>query len=215
VQVANELLSFGGKPNFHIVVVSDRLERFPFSDNSLVTYIPGAQPFCFARNINMGAREFPGLDLIIMNDDAVLLTPYGLNGLMYSARVFVNCFGVVSSGIQGIGCNPIAAASIRQLMSYSETVQHVRHMVPFICTAITRQVWNQAGGLDERYVDYGFDDDDFCRTIRFMLKLKIGVYKKCIVEHGLVPSSYRSKGHCSLEPNKARYIQKWGNHEGP
>lgn len=170
-------------------------------------------PFVFARAVNLGVRASNEEVIIVMNDDALLKTPNGLTMLAEAARMNSE-YGVISTGVTGAACNGHIIVPSRPHAPLPNEVQDAGKMVPFICVAFRREVFNRIGGLDEQFVDYGFEDDDFCREARER-KLKIGVLKSVAVNHEFLPSTFRSSGvHVSLEPNRLRYIQKWGSHEG-
>lgn len=170
-------------------------------------------PFVFAQAVNTAVRASTEEVIIVMNDDAVLLTPGGLKTLA-EAVMLNQDYGVVSSSVYGVACNGHILAPRIPYAFTDNVVRDAGKMVPFICVGFRRTVFNGLGGLDERFVDYGFEDDDFCRSAR-VHGLKIGFIKSVVVNHGSLPSTYRSIGHqVSLEPNRVRYIEKWGNHEG-
>lgn len=208
----------GTRQDIRVVVVLDGIST---NDPDLpagtvgvpVSYVEGQHPFVFARNVNIGAHVHPEADLVIMNDDALLQAPGGITEMCEVLRRPENAeFGVMSSKVQGAACNPrvITATKARP---ERPMVMDVGVMVPFICVAIRREVWERVGHLDEQYVDYGFEDDDFCRSCRSR-GMRIGCFTGCVVEHGSIPSTFRNRGHCPLEPNRLRYLAKWGNHEG-
>lgn len=214
-------------PDAEIIIVDDGLDLpidLPPAFHTPTTHwVRGIKPFVFARNVNHGVtavqllhQDWLHRTFVIMNDDALLQTQYGLTSLCYAAARERASYGVVSAGITDACCNPKIRAQVRPYNPADpglEQVTNVGPMAPFICVAIRGLMWAEVGGLDERYVDYGFDDDDFCRTVRKQGKA-IGVYKGCVVAHGSLPSTFRSTGHCPLEPNKARFLAKWGDHEG-
>ena len=65
--------------------------------------------------------------------------------------------------------------------------------------------------LDERFVDYGMDDDDYSLRVR-NAGLKIGIFDGCFVDHGSLKSSYRGGPAAGgdFRPNLRRFIEKWG-----
>ena len=83
-------------------------------------------------------------------------------------------------------------------------------MVCFVCVYIPRTTIERVGLLDERYVDYGSEDDDYCLSVR-KAGLKIGIHDGCYVEHGKLPSTFRSGRNADIRPNKARLRDKWGD----
>lgn len=208
----------GTRQDIRIVVVLDGIDiadpNLPVGKNGIgITYVLGRQPFVFSRNVNIGAAVHPESDLVIMNDDALLTVPGGITEMCEAMRRPENLkFGVISSKVFGAACNPRVISGTSSIVSTS-MVSDAGPMVPFICVAIRREVWDRVGRLDEQFVDYGFEDDDFCRSCRTH-GMRIGCYSGCIVDHGSIPSTFRNAGHCSLEPNRLRYLAKWGNHEG-
>lgn len=170
-------------------------------------------PFIFAQTVNVAVRRSTKEIIVVMNDDAILQTKNGLSKLAASVKNNQE-YGVISSGVIGAACNGNILVPQRAHATVSDTVQDAGKMVPFICVAFRRSVYSRVGGMDERYADYGFEDDDFCRSAR-TAGWKIGVLKSVAVNHETLPSTYRQSGNLvSLEPNRLRYIQKWGNHEG-
>jgi GT2 family glycosyltransferase len=53
-----------------------------------VEWIDGAQPFCYARNANLGISSAGGDDVILCNDDARLITPGGFGKLREASKNF-------------------------------------------------------------------------------------------------------------------------------
>lgn len=197
-------------PLAKIVVVDDGLGVRYFA--SEVTYVDGCKPFCFARNVNIGAAVYPDTDIVIMNDDAILQTPDGLRQMVQIMQG-QHLYQVVSTAVNGACCNPRLLITKYPHTNPLDLIVDAGRMVPFICVAIKREVWDELGGLDERFTAYGFEDDDFCRSVRHAGG-RIGMYKKAAVEHDSLPSTFRSSGYADLAPNKAQYIKKWGDHEG-
>src|SRR5579859_2307756 len=68
-----------------------------------VRWIPGKKPFVFARNANLGIRA-ADTDVILLNDDACLVTPRGFTQLAEQARSRAK-LGALSAGIRGIAGN--------------------------------------------------------------------------------------------------------------
>jgi GT2 family glycosyltransferase len=72
------------------------------------------------------------------------------------------------------------------------------------------------GLLDERFVGYGFDDDDYSLRVR-LAGLLVGIHDGCYCDHGSLKSSYRGepKTAANLVENGRIFRQKWGagNHD--
>jgi GT2 family glycosyltransferase len=67
------------------------------------------------------------------------------------------------------------------------------------------------GPLDERFVGYGFEDNDYCARV-FEAGLKIGIWDGCVVDHAHRPSVFRTRPNFSVlfEQNRQLYRSKWG-----
>lgn len=81
----------------------------------------------------------------------------------------------------------------------------------FVAVLIKRSTLQAVGILDERYVGYGWDDVDYSmRTTKAGLDL--WVYPGCVVEHGSVPSTYRTSSDIYEMGvrSKQEFNRKWG-----
>ena len=202
------------KETCRIIIVDDGLDNCPIGD--AIRHIDGVKPFIFARNINLGIAAAETDDVIILNDDTRLLTDFGFSLLADVARTNPQ-YGIISAGMTG------AVGNTEQIAEPGTRLRETsHHTLVFVCVYIRRVVLNLLRDerteprqwLDERYLDYGFDDDDCCEEVRAHLGLKLGVYDGCVVEHGVQPSSYRD-GHnlgdsFGLAPNRQRFLNKWG-----
>jgi GT2 family glycosyltransferase len=79
----------------------------------------------------------------------------------------------------------------------------------FVCVYIRRDVLNKLGPLDERFIAYGWEDNDYCRRA-LADGYKLGIYDPVQVEHGTLKSTFRGYGHCDMTYNQRIYEQKWG-----
>lgn len=179
-----------------------RTLRF-FDPASSSTLIGGTVPFVFARNVNLGIRAAGDDDIVLLNDDALLTTPGGLTLMQRACEQYPeigiigatsNCVGNPNQFPRAIGLRP------------------EDRMVCFICVYIPRRTLNLVGLLDERYVGYGMDDDDYCFSVR-KAGLKIMVHDGCFVDHKSLRSSYRGSPTTSSDfrPNLELFKQKWGH----
>ena len=142
------------------------------------------RPFVFARNANLGIRAAAG-DVVLMNDDAQLLTPNGLTALRNACQKDPQ-LGVCSAAIQGIVGNPNQLAGGRDLRPELRTLA-------FICVYLPHRTLEQLGLLDERFVGYGFEDNDYRRRV-LTAGLRLVVTEKCVVDHpGQLPSTFRTR----------------------
>lgn len=152
-----------------------------------VTRVLGDLPFIFSRAINTCVELCPNKDVILLNDDAVLITPGGFDALHRICNL--DAVGIVSAGIHGFIGNPEQVASspltfVREAKS---------HTVTFVCVHILHEVIRKIGPMDERLIHYGWDDDLYCLQAR-AAGYGLGIYDGCVVEHGTLPSTYRKPG---------------------
>lgn len=160
--------------------------------------------FNFSEAINEAAREVGNADLLLLNDDTRLLTPNGFDLLQDAAYAHPEC-GLMFPSVTGCTGNPEQITQPGGGVRYAK-----RHVVPFIGVYIRREVWSQIGPMDERYcLDYGVEDNDYCYRVA-QAGYKLGIFDGCVLEHGVLPSSYRSSGPKSFRQNAALFEQKHG-----
>lgn len=186
-------------PLENIVVVDDGVEVTHKEKLPGITWVQGEKPFVFARNANIGIRTAND-DVILMNDDTLLKSEKGLTKLLIEAEKDQD-LGVVSAAVNSAG-NP------NQWSKGMEGIRGEGRMVCFVCVLIPKRTQEIVGLLDERFIHYGFDDDDYCLRVR-LSNLKIGVFDGCYIDHLTLNSSYRKDGHRPLEPNKEIFEAKW------
>ena len=164
---------------------------------------PGIKPFVFARNINIGICAAGTDDVILLNDDALLKTPMGFSHLARLAKEH-NYFGILAPACDTVG-NP------NQFRSWQPNVRNEPRMVCFVCVYIPRSTINSVGLLDERFIGYGLDDDDYCLRVR-RAGLKIGIFDWCYVDHSSLKSSFRGEAGAGgdFSGNMKLFIEKWG-----
>lgn len=187
-----------------IVVVDDGAREQAESALPPVTWVAGTRPFVFARNANHGI-EAAADDVILMNDDARLVTPQGFTRLSEEVRRHP-ALGVCSAGVRGIVGNP------RQLARPRPEFRIEPHGLAFVCVYLPRPVLQRLGPLDERFNGYGFEDNDYCTRVR-AAGLQLGIWDGCVVDHsGALPSTYRTRPDLPVlfERSRQLYRQKWG-----
>lgn len=137
-----------------------------------------------------------------MNDDTRLLTKNGFNLLRDS---ITSAYGIISPGITA------AVGNEEQIYRpFKPGLRKTSHQtLVFVCVYIPRRTLDVVGLMDPRFVNYGYCDDDMCARVR-REGLMLGVFDGCVVEHGVLPSEYRSGRDQDLEPNRKLFIEKWG-----
>lgn len=149
-----------------------------------VTWIPGVKPFIVDRNLNIGIRAANGMDLVYINDDARLKTLAGFSAMVRAAK---SGRYLLSAAIDGYVGNPN-----QQQQKESPGIRPEPGDIAFICVCLTAAIYTEVGPFDERFDGYGGDDNDYCFRAR-RKGITIAVFDDCIVSHGEVPSTFRSK----------------------
>lgn len=188
-----------------IVAVDDGLESFP----SCCQYVDGQKPFVYARNCNIGINAVGDDDVVLLNDDALLKSPMGFTAMQQAAEAYPE-YGL-------IGCVTNNAGNLNQLPK-GVGLRPEPRMVCFIAVLIPRRTIEAVGLLDERFIGYGFDDDDYCKRVRDA-GLKIGIHDGCFVDHKHLKSTFRGQATSAgdLRQNAEIYKRKWksDNHGRP
>ena len=190
-----------------IVIIADGwldvVERSHVSEAGDVVLLTGKRPFNFAANINAGLAFTGSDDVILMEDDARLVTACGLTKLHEHQSAVSDC-GMVSAAIDGVVGNAL------QKPGGTGALRSGGHMLAVMCVSIRRSLLRAIGHWDERFAGYGYDDDDFCRRA-INAGWQLGVDDSVIVDHNL-PSVWRSQAdHAeTMRANKLLFEQKWG-----
>jgi GT2 family glycosyltransferase len=187
------------QPDVHIIVVADGIpaaERAPIEG---VLWVEGVQPFCFARNVNLGIAAAGQDDVILCNDDAILATAGGFNLL----REASSHFAVVSATIRGCCCN-----SRQQLTTEDNHAEPT--MLAFVCAYIPRSTIEAIGLLDERYENGNWDDNDYCRRVT-EAGLSLGICGACAMIHEGTHTTFAKLPNYRqiLDDNQRRYEEKY------
>lgn len=189
-----------------IIVVDDGSKEYCEKEYPGIRWLSGEKPFVFARNANIGIRHSPG-GVILLNDDARLETKFGFHSLVYMACERTD-FGIVSAAINGFVGN-----GNQKVFSKNPMTRMERRTLAFISVYIPKDVLSRVGLLDERFVAYGFDDNDYHLRVQ---KANFGtaIYDGCVVEHNSKEnkSTYRVKPEIQmlLAQNKKIFDEKWG-----
>lgn len=194
-----------------IIVVDDGVDWSSLRPEDIVpcAHVDGEKPFVFARNVNIGIRAAGEDDVILLNDDALLKTPGGFTAL-------ANATEVLGYGLAAAACNTVGNPNQfrRKVMGVPVIVPGLRsepRMVCFVCVYIPRSTINVVGLLDQRFVGYGMDDDDYCLRVR-NAGMKLGIFDGCYVDHSSLRSSFRGPAGAGgdFSGNMRIFIEKWG-----
>lgn len=198
--IANEPLL----PRSRIIVVDDGARHECEAEFPGITWLKGQKPFVFSRNANIGIRAANG-DVLLLNDDAKLLTKFGFTSLSFAARSRADV-GICSAAVSGVVGNPnqtpwLVAAGMR----------YEPANLAFISIYIPKTTYDRVGPLDERFVGYGFEDNDYCLRTK-KSGLAMAIYDGCVVEHAVAGNStFRVKLEINtlMEQNRQLFRQKW------
>jgi hypothetical protein len=170
-----------------------------------VRWVPGVKPFVFSRNANIGIRA-AGTDVLLLNDDARLTTKFGFTSLSFAARSRPDV-GICSAAISGIVGNPnqtpwLVAAGMR----------YEPANLAFVSVYIPKSTFDRVGVLDEQFVGYGYEDNDYCIRVQ-KSGMGLAIYDGCVVEHSVAGNStFRTKSNITqlMDQNRAIFNRKWG-----
>jgi glycosyltransferase involved in cell wall biosynthesis len=184
------------------VVRDEGVRRDAFTDD--IKFITGIDPFIFARNANLGIAAAGKDDVILLNDDALLETPNGLDQLAEAAKGY----DVMSTSVLGRVGNPNQYADGRKGIRVEEFI------LAFICVYIPRTTLDKIGGLDERFIGYGYDDNDYCWRVKINAG-RLGVCGDVIVNHEYTKATFKHQENFTeiYEQNRQIYLSKWGKQE--
>ena len=166
-------------------------------DGLYESVVAGIKPFNYARNCNLGIYVAGGDDVILLNDDALLETPFGFT-LMQREAIQHPEYGVIGA------VTNITGQPLQQPRDVG--LREVPH-IAFVCVLIPRRTIDRVGMLDERYcLEYGVEDLDYCEACR-RVGLKVRVWDGWYVDHGSLTNTFR--GHPlaarSFAQNKALF----------
>lgn len=149
--------------------------------------VEGITPFVFARNANEGIRKAND-DVILCNDDTELLTEGGFTLLSKSPKNAITVPSIDGPGDWKGG-------------SFG---------APFVCVFIPKEVQDSVGLLDEQFVRYGYEDDDYCRRVR-QAGLAIRKEHGCVVKHNHPSqSTFHGPNNRYDGDNLVTFDRKWG-----
>lgn len=166
-----------------------------------VDFVDGVKPFVFSRNMNLGIEAAQGADCILLNDDAMLKTPNGFSALTNAVEEYPE-YGILGAvtNVTGQRLQTPRGVGLREVPGLA-----------FVCVLIPRKTLDTVGLLDERFVTYGWEDNDYCHRVK-LAGLKIGVHDNCYVDHGSLKSTFRGNPHApgNIAAGREIFRQKWG-----
>jgi GT2 family glycosyltransferase len=186
-----------------IVVVDDGLQRPEESATLADVVLAGQQPFVYARNCNLGIGFAAPDDIVLLNDDALLHTTAGFQALQAAAAA------EPAYGLLGSTCNNVG--NFRQWPQGTGVVRLEPKVVCFVCVFLPWRTIQRVGALDERFVTYGWEDNDYCRRLH-NAGLLLGIHDGVFCDHGSLTSTFRGPATSGgdIEPGRRIFEAKWG-----
>lgn len=194
-----------------IVVISDSEDAHAAALSFGCTVFRGQKPFIISRNLNIGLRLALENDAsaFCINDDVGLETDEGLVRL--ASDTITQGVGLSSAAF-----TPGSRAHPQQIKL--KELDHLRVVTPplrlnFSCTFIPAYTLSKIGFLDEQFVGYGYDDDDYCIRVREH-GLDLAVHHGCLVSHPVKGTTctfdktpdFEARSHLNAE----LFRKKWG-----
>jgi len=168
-----------------------------------IQWIDAPKPFIFSRNVNLAART-AGTDIALVGDDVILQTHDGLSAMSKAVRIREDV-GICTPAVVGM-------AHLHQAPQGGKTFRATAKNLAFVSVYIKKSTFDTVGPMDERFVGYGYDDDDYCVRVR-NAGLQVGVYEGCIVTHRVEMSAFRKipneKFMQMYRDNEKLYKEKW------
>lgn len=203
--------------NSSIVADQEEIESFCRSINS--TYIRNSLNTSFAQGNNLGIKKATGEYILLLNNDT-LLTKGSLSRIVYhTSKKGVGLVGPVTNNIGNEAKIHINYPDFRQASINSEAHKYtyknwgkslnVQRIAAF-CWCFPKQVLKDVGFLDERFIPYYFEDDDYCDRVRNK-GYHILIAEDSFVHHELSASinSSNTDKQKIFQKNKELYEKKW------
>jgi len=193
------------EPGTRKVLVRDGQGIYP--PEGWVTVDGPSGDFCYARNANIGINHCTG-NVLLTNDDVRLTHAHTVDVLEWALEKRPD-IGIISPRIYGVVGNEIQATVKPKQIIYSE------ERLAFVCVLIRREVIEDIGLLDERFIGYGGDDVDFCWRAQ-EAGWKLAVTGEAAVLHAHphgASNSYLRRQETMQEMDdlaKEIFIDKWG-----
>lgn len=151
--------------------------------------ISTSHPFIYAKNANIGIEAMGQSDVILCNDDMECVDPDFFHRLASIAYKYPQC-GIMSPLIDGGVGNPMQKfppVNLWKEVPKDEVIirgdRIDSYPVCFPCVFMSRRMLTDVGPLDEKFVGYGYDDNDYCLRARKKGYLTM-VTKALRIQHG-------------------------------
>jgi GT2 family glycosyltransferase/glycosyltransferase involved in cell wall biosynthesis len=193
------------------------------ADRPRITVIRNGENRGFAAACNQGlaAAAARGVDLLVILNNDLVVTPGWLRTLDRHLRrdPTIGLLGPVTNNIGNEARIATAYADL-DAMEAEQAAYTGAHagrtfelpVLAFFCVAMPRAVFEEVGGLDERFGTGFFEDDDYCQRVRAGGR-RVVCAEDVFVHHELSASFDRidqDARRALFERNRAYYESKWG-----
>ncbi|WP_460951299.1 glycosyltransferase [Pseudomonas marginalis] len=223
----DSLVNKSGYSNLEIIVVDNNSsDDTPAFLTGWVTAGPGRTIILnkdnkgFAAGNNVGLAAATGDYLVMLNNDTVVTAGW-VKDLMRHL-LDNDDIGIIGPVTNNIGNEARIATHYTQLGEMHAEARRITrnqmgqwfeiNTLAFFCVMLTRQCYEQIGGLCEDYGLGFFEDDDYCRRVQ-LNGMRVVCAEDVFVHHHLSASFNKlgaEKKQLLFEKNKAIYESKWG-----
>ena len=220
------LLEHGSSTRYEIVignnVSSDETADVFSAVGGLVRCITHELNEGFIRNCNLSARHASGRYVVLLNNDTIILDGW-LDELLAPFKRFVDVGLTGSKLLMPDGSLQEAGGIVWQDASawnfgrgQDPTLPEFNYVkdvdyVSGAAIAIPKQVWDDIGGFDERYVPAYFDDSDLAFALRAKgLRTLYAPGSQLIHHEGITHGTdVTTSTKAYQEANRSKFIEKW------
>ena len=213
-------------PNYEVIVVDNgstdgtlaSLQEFAAGDPRIRVQAL-AENLGFAAANNAGARAAAGDYLILLNIDTMVTSGWIgrlLGHLRRDPQIGLICPVTNFAGNEAL--IDAAYLSAGEMQAFASEIARRNagrvleiEVAPLFCAALRKTLWNELGGLDERYEVGMFEDDDFSLQVR-KRGLRVVAAEDCFVHHfgqGSFGKLPRSAYEEVFANNRRRFEEKW------
>jgi GT2 family glycosyltransferase len=214
-------------PNYEVIAVDNdsedgtaRLLAERAADDPRIRLVLDGHSASFAAANNLGFAQARGEYFILLNADT-MVTPGWIERLLRHSRRDPSIgliVPVTNSAGNEVKINVPYTNSAEMEVFAFELARRNPGMVqdiasaPLFCALLPRRVWEEVGGLDERFEVGLFEDDDL--TLRVLRAgRRVVAAEDCFVHHfgqGSFSKLPRADYERILERNRRRFEKKWG-----
>ena len=175
--------------------------------------------FGFAAANNAGAQAAQGDYLVLLNSDTIVTSGWLgrlLRHLQRDPGIGLVC--PVTNFAGNAAMIDFAYVSAEEMQSFAQDLARNQEgrcleldVAPLFCALMRRALWQELGGLDQRYEIGMFEDDDFSLKVR-RRGLRVAAAEDCFVHHfgqGSFGKLPRQTYEEIFRDNRRRFEEKW------